>query len=37
VGQVEADKIDPLARGAVESGSQYVTRRRIELSYIPTP
>jgi len=37
VGQVEADKIDVLARGALESGSQYIIRRRPELSYIPTP
>ena len=37
VGQVEADKIDVLARGALESGSRYVIRRRPELSYIPTP
>ena len=37
VGQVEADKMDALARGALESGSQYVIRRRAELSYIPTP
>jgi len=37
VGAVEADKLDALARGALESGSQYVIRRRPELSYIPTP
>lgn len=37
VGQVEADKLDALARGALESGSQYVIRRRPELSYIPAP
>jgi hypothetical protein len=37
VGQVEADKIAALGRGALESGSQYVIRRRPELSYIPTP
>ena len=37
MGQVEADKIDALGRGALESGSQYVIRRRPELSYIPTP
>jgi hypothetical protein len=37
VGQVEADRIDALARGALESGSQYIIRRRPELSYIPTP
>ena len=37
VGQVEADKMDALARGALESGTNYVIRRRAELSYIPTP
>jgi hypothetical protein len=36
-GQAEADRIDGLARGAMESGTSYVLRRRSELSYVPTP
>jgi hypothetical protein len=34
-GQAEADRIDGLARGALESGANYVIRRRPELSYVP--
>jgi hypothetical protein len=37
VGTVEADKIDALTRAALETGRQFVIRRRPELSYIPTP
>jgi hypothetical protein len=37
VGAVEADKLDALARGALESGSQYIIRRRADLSYVPAP
>lgn len=33
----EADKIDAMARGAVDSSRQYVLRRLPELSYVPTP
>lgn len=36
-GQAETDRINGLARGAVESGSQYIIRRRSELSYVPAP
>ncbi len=34
-GQAEADRIDGLARGALESGTNYIIRRRPELSYVP--
>jgi hypothetical protein len=36
-GQAETDRINGLARGAVESGSQYIIRRRSDLSYVPAP
>lgn len=34
-GQAEADRIDGLARGALESGTNYILRRRPELTYTP--
>lgn len=37
VGAAEADKIDALARGGLESGSNYIMRRRTDLSYVPAP
>jgi hypothetical protein len=35
VGQAEMDRIDALARGAMESGTSYIIHRRAELSYVP--
>jgi len=35
VGQAEVDRMDALARGAMESGTSYIIRRRAELSYVP--
>jgi hypothetical protein len=35
VGQAESDRIDALARGAMESGTSYIIRRRADLSYVP--